>query len=303
MKTTEFYEQVTNKIAEQLESVNVSDYRKPWFNLGNIPFNAFSGKAYRGINHLILSLNDYATPAYGTFKQWQEKGCLVNKGEKGHHVSFWNFDKKQKENMETGELELVSSVFMKTYVVFNVHQVSGDFAEKVKTKQAKPLNTLESFDNAESCIAEYVKQSGIALIQPYDRACYIPALDSVKMPVLGQFTDSESYYSVFFHELTHSTGHESRLKRDLANGFGSQGYAREELVAELGAAMLCAALGISQAPRQDHAIYIKSWLKALKDDKKFIFSAASQAQKATDWILKAGGIAEKESEDESAIAA
>lgn len=278
---TDLYETITNRIIENLESVNPSDYKKPWFDIGVSPFNAISKKAYRGINHIVLGFNGYESKAYATYKQWQEKDCQVRKGEKGHIVVFWHFE--DRKNEETGETK--KSVWLKHYTVFNASQVDGDFARTIESKPLRALNDHEALTAAADCIFDYTQRENIQTIHE-DRAYYSPSADKIAMPKIGQFEDRGAYYAVYLHEMTHSTGHAKRLNRDLSGGFGSASYAKEELIAELGAAMLCGALGISQTPRLDHAQYIASWLQALKGDKRFIFTAAGQAQKAADFILK-----------------
>ena len=221
-------------------------------------------------------MSSYPKKAFASYKQWAEKECQVKKGSKGFPIVFWSFT----ENEEAGK----KSAFLKQYTVFNVAQVDGDFARKLEQTPEKPLNTIEAIENAETTLHDYLKRENIRL-ENSDTAAYWPMSDKITHPFIGQFESKESYYSTALHEATHSTGHTNRLSRDLTGGFGSEKYANEELVAELGAAMLCGALGISQTPRPDHAQYIASWLKALKKDNRLIFAASGKAQKACDFIL------------------
>lgn len=285
--TIDLYETITNRIIDNLENVNPKDWQKPWFDIGVSPYNAISKKAYRGINHLVLGFNEYPSKAYATYKQWAEKDCQVKKGEKGHIVVFWHFE--DRKNEDTGETK--KSVWLKHYTVFNSAQVEGDYARTIESKPLRALNDHEAIEAAAACIFDYMDREGVKTIHE-DRAYYSPASDKIAMPHIGQFHDRAAYYATYLHECTHSTGNAKRLNRDLSGGFGSASYAKEELIAELGAAMLCGVLGISQTPRLDHAQYIASWLQALKNDKRFIFTAAGQAQKAADFILNQKAAAE-----------
>lgn len=275
------YDIVTETIINKLESVNPNDWKKPWFNIGLSPFNAISKKPYRGVNYMTLGMNSHESKAYASFKQWQGKDCQVRKGEKSHLAVFWKVSIY--EDKETGEEK--KGFMLRYYRVFNSEQVDGDFARGIEKGQLKDLESHPPYDEAESRINAYLTEEGITLKES-DHALYSPARDRIEMPKLGQFKDQESFYSTFFHEIIHSTGHTSRLDRDLTGGFGSQKYAKEELIAELGAAMVLASLGLAQRPRLDHAQYIKSWLQALKDDSKFVVQAAGKAQKAADYALQ-----------------
>lgn len=279
------YDKITDKIIAQLEAIEgQAQWNKPWFNIGVAPYNAISKKSYRGINHLVLGTNDYTCQAYATFNQWKDKDCMVKKGEKGHHVVLWKFS--ENENADTGEKS--TSVFTTSYCVFNVNQVDGDYARELELKPMRGLNTHEAINEVETYINSYLKNE-LLKVKHDDQAYYSHGIagEHIGMPMLGQFKSPVEYYSTFIHEIAHSTGNEKRLNRDMSGGFGSKSYAFEELIAELTAAMLCGELGITNEPREDHAHYLKSWLRALKDDKKAIFTAASKAQKACDYINEA----------------
>lgn len=297
---TDLYETITNQIIENLESVNPDNWEKPWFDIGVSPFNAISKKAYRGINHIVLGFRPYASKAYATYNQWAGKKCQVKKGEKGHMIVFWNF--KDVRDPDSGEVR--KSVWLKHYTVFNSEQVEGDFARAIESKPSRELNTLEAMQECESFIAAYLEREKIPVThedRAFYRFCELTGAEKIGMPKLGQFSESGAYYATFLHEMTHSTGNAKRLNREKGKSFGSENYAKEELVAELGSAMLCGHLAISQKPRQDHAEYIASWLKALKGDKRFIFSAAGQAQKAADFMIGKQE-AQEETEQESVAA-
>ena len=275
--TAKVYELVTNAIIEQLEKVQANDWRKPWFNIGSSPMNAISKKSYRGINTIMLSNKPYNSNLYASFKQWKEKDCTVNKGEKGHVVVFWNFGENEDTNGDKH-----SFAYCKHYYVFNSEQVTGDWAREQETNKAK-LNPNEIHENAQRICDYYLANERIKL-GISDRACYSPSEDRIQMPLIGQFKSNEDFYSTFFHEIGHSTGKDTRLKRDLTGRFGSSDYAQEELVAEFTAAMLCGSIALSQTPRLDHAQYIANWLQRLKSDKTYAIKAASQAQKAVDFV-------------------
>lgn len=274
--TLSIYDDITNTIIEQLSQVNPLDYSKPWFNIGTAPYNATTKKSYRGINHIILGFKPFSSKAYASFKQWHDNGCTVNKGSKGSRIVYWNFT----EDKDTGK----TSAFLRHYTVFNSEQCTGDFARQCE-QPLKPLNTVDDIANANTFTSDYLARESINLINT-DVAYYSPSKDIISMPYLGQFTNAQDYYSVLLHEMTHSTGNAKRLNRDLANSFGSKEYAKEELIAELGAAMLCGNLNITNTPRPDHAQYIASWLKVLENDKRFIIQAAGKAQKACDYITQ-----------------
>lgn len=269
---------VTDKIILQLEQ-GVVPWRKAWKsgNGGN-PANYASRKAYRGINWLLLSLSQYSAPFWLTYRQAAELGGTVKKGERGTQVVFWSFVKSKTEKKANGEAKVFA--FAKYYIVFNVEQCEnvGYVAETVDATNVIPVN-----DAAEGLLAAW--KSGPQITFGGNRACYSPALDCVAMPQKEAFDTADNFYSVLFHELTHATGHTSRLNRLTEQAaFGSSTYAKEELVAELGAAFLGANVGLVNTLEQS-ASYIAGWLKALKDDRRLVLSAAGKAQAAADLIL------------------
>ncbi|MED4456166.1 zincin-like metallopeptidase domain-containing protein [Metabacillus fastidiosus] len=266
------YEMVTNKIIEKLEQGTIP-WRKPWTGQA-MAVNWNTQKPYRGINTMLLEPGEYAT-----FKQISEAGGKVKKGAKSEIVVFWKF--LEKEN-EEGEKENIP--FLKYYRVFNIAtQVEG-----LKSKRGEvETYTHDKMEECENIIKGYMDKPSFSFKN--DGAYYIPSLDNLNMPPMKHFPKLEEYYSTFFHELIHSTGHKSRLNRDGIIGithFGSETYSKEELVAELGAQMLCSIAGIHNEPVIDNsASYIKSWLGKLKDDKTLLVKAGGQAQKAADYIL------------------
>ena len=282
------YQIVTDQIIKQLEQVNPDDYNQPWFCVGNSPVN-LRGTAYRGINHILLSHSGHQSNIWGTFKQWKEKGCHVRKGEHSQTVVLWKFfDETDEEGNATGK---TSAVMTRYYKVFNSEQVEGEYARTVEQNFRDKLLNHDPITQAQSFVDGYLNNECLPL-RNSDRAYYrAGSPEYIALPELGQFYSPEHYYSVFAHEIIHSTGSRKRLDRDLSGKFGSEKYAFEELVAELGSAMVCGTLGLEQKPREDHAQYIKSWLTRFRSDNKFIIQAASKAQKAADYALESSALA------------
>jgi antirestriction protein ArdC len=281
------YETVTNKVLEMMEA-HGANWINPFARKGKAlqPHNIISKKPYRGINHMMLMWSPYETSAWGTFKQWNEKGCSVHKGEKATPIVFWQFIEKEDDKGQK-----VTIPFLRQYYAFNVAQVEGDFAERLLTctdngTGAEDIAAAEDFFRQIPADVHHTSTG---------RAYYNPMNDFISMPSKDVFEDTptstatESYYSTLSHELTHWTGHTSRLDRLTKSRFGDESYAREELVAEIGAALLCAHLEISSSPRPDHAQYLNGWMKALSDHKKEFVSAAAAASKAVDFVIEAAG--------------
>jgi len=277
------YQMVTDQIIRQLEQVNPKDYSKPWFCVGHSPIN-LRGTAYRGINHVLLSNEGFSSNIWATFKQWGERDCHVRKGEKSQIVVLWKFfDEVGDDGQSTGK---TGAVMTRYFRVFNSCQIEGDYARNAEQRFKDKLKSHDPIMEAESFVDSYVKAERLP-VRPSDRAYYAGGIrEHIGMPELGQFHTPSHYYSVFAHEITHSTGNVNRLKRDMSGRFGDKSYAFEELVAELGSAMICGALGLEARPREDHARYIKGWLSALRGDNSFVISAASHAQKAADYALQ-----------------
>jgi len=280
------YSKVTNKIIADLERGNLT-WLHPWQSrhaAGHIsrPLRA-GGKAYRGVNILMLWASamecGFNSPLWMTYRQAVELGGQVRKGEKGSLVVYADTYTKSGTDDNGADVELTVP-FMKGYTVFNSEQVDGLPAHFYASNAPvnEDIHRIETTEQFFAATNATIKHGG-------NQAYYIPSQDYVQMPPLQCFRDAESYYATLAHEMTHWTRHESRLNRDLGRKrFGDAGYAMEELVAEIGAAFLSADLGITPETREDHAAYIASWLKVLKDDKRAIFTAASHAQKATDHL-------------------
>ncbi|HEB79424.1 MAG TPA: DUF1738 domain-containing protein [Rhodospirillales bacterium] len=283
----DIYTRITNQIVADLEQ-GVRPWLKPWnaeHAAGRItrPLR-HNGIPYQGINVVMLwsaaVACGYAAPIWMTFRQAKEMGAHVRKGEKGNLVVYANTVTRMEIDADTGEEEDREIPFMKGYTVFNIEQVEGLPAQFYAPAEPR-LDPVQRIDHAESFFAA----TGADIRPGGNRACYSVTHDRVQMPPFETFRDAESYYATLAHECSHWTRHPNRLDREFGrNKWGDEGYAMEELVAELGAAFLSADLDLTPEPRDDHAAYIASWLKALKNDKRAIFTAASHAQRAADYL-------------------
>ena len=285
MSDNSVYQRVTDQIVSAIES-GAGKYIMPWHTsskFADSPVNVASAKAYRGINTLVLwgeaQHKGYESGAWGTYKQWQDRGAQVRKGEKSTHVVFWKFFRvgEAAEGRQDGEVSASERTIpmARDYSVFNAAQVDGYTSAN---EPEKPIE--ERIASAE----EFFSAVGVTPRPGGNRAYYQPSTDQVHMPPFNAFTSPIGYYSVLAHETTHWTSHASRCDRQLGKRFGDSAYAMEELIAEMGAAFTCAQLGLQTEPREDHAPYIASWLKVLKGDARAIFTAASKAQQAADWM-------------------
>ncbi|QDV81246.1 ArdC family protein [Planctomycetes bacterium TBK1r] len=283
----DIYQEVTDRIIGYLEQ-GTAPWRNPikrgtgdgW------PKNLDSGKRYRGINVVLLGMRSwesgYSSDYWMTFKQAQSAGGQVRKGEKGSLVTFWKlYATKDKTTGEPVEVPV-----LKHYTAFNVEQIDGIQVPDAPKDDPDAI-PFEPLAEAERIVAGYKSKPTIR----HDggrRAFYRPSTDSVHMPDPDRFDCRESFYGTLFHELSHSTGHSDRLNRGLDTDlapFGSPDYSREELIAEMGAAFLCAAAGISPPTIEQSASYLQSWIDVLKGDKRLVVGAAGAAQKAADLIL------------------
>jgi antirestriction protein ArdC len=283
---TDIYTRVTDAIITDLEQ-GVRPWLRPWHAehaAGPItrPLRA-GGQPYKGINVLMLwtaaMTQNFAAPIWMTFKQAKELNASIRKGSRGSLVVYADRITKT-ETMENGKESERDIYFMKGYTVFNVQQIDGlpPHFYSTAARQIDPAQRIEVADR-------FFANTGADIRHGGNQAYYAPGPDYVQMPPFECFTDAESYGATLAHEITHWTRHPSRLERDLGRKqFGDEGYAREELVAEIGAAFLCCDLGITPEPRGDHAAYVAHWLKVLKDDKRAIFQAAAHAQRAVDFL-------------------
>lgn len=262
-------QEVTDRILQALEA-GVLPWQQPW--VSHMP-QSVDGRAYRGINLLLLGLAPYADPRWITFRKAQELGGHVRKGERSTTVTFWRF-----LDIENDDANLARRVpMLKTYNVFNVEQVAGlDLPIIAREDHHEPIEQAEQILR-DLPWALTVKSGNAAYWSPSDP-------DSVTMPPRSSFKSIEGYYSVLVHEVAHASGHESRLNRDQSGHFGDPTYGFEELVAQITSAFLCCHAGIANTTPTD-ASYIAGWLKVLKDDPKAIVRAAGQAQRAADFLL------------------
>lgn len=276
--STNVYQLVTDRIIEELQKGNIP-WEKPWTGVRSGAFNRISKKPYSLLNQMLLKHEG----EYATFKQWSELGGKIRKGEKAEIVVFWKIFEKEEIN-DKGEKEKVAIPLLRYINVFHISQVEG--VEPLK----QPFNDVTPIEEADKIIIDYVTREHITFEEKAsDKAFYSPSRDCVVVPMKEQYKHINEYYSTTFHELTHSTGHPSRLDR-LKTGavaaFGSETYSKEELVAEIGSATILNTLGIETAKTfRNSAAYIQNWLHVLQNDNKFIVSAASKAEKAVAYIL------------------
>lgn len=285
---TDIYTRITTQIITSLEA-GVKPWTQPWQSAQGAVSRPLrhNGVPYAGINVLTLWCSSmergFSAPMWMTFKQALELGAAVRKGEKGSPVVFASTMTKTEGDAASGEEQDRTIPFLKSYTVFNIEQIEG-LPDHYYAKS-------EIIPNPDERIAEceaFFNATGAIIVHGGDRAYYAPGPDRIQMPEFQTFRDTQSYYATLAHESTHWTAPKSRLDRSFdQKRWGDEGYAREELVAELGAAFLCADLGIALEDRADHAAYIGSWLKVLKNDKRAIFSAAAHAQRAVEFLSTA----------------
>lgn len=269
------YEIVTKKVLESLENGNVP-WHKPWKSLYNVrlPHNLVSKKGYRGINVFLLAFSPYDSPYWLTFNQCRKLGGKVKKGEKSRLIVFWKIYDKEVET-EDGDNEMQKRYILRYYNVFNTEQCEDLDMSKVQ-------NEIE-FNPIEACEKIIANMPNRPVINnDKSAASYRRDTDEVDMPKKESFDSEEKYYSTLFHELAHSTQHISRLDRAKEK---DHAYSKEELVAEMTAAMLCGVAGIENKTIENSAAYVKHWSKAFKDNVKLVVEAAQKAQKAADYIL------------------
>lgn len=279
------YKRVTDRIISDLKQ-EVRPWQKPWnaeYTEGRIirPLR-HNGTPYRGVNVLLLWIEalaqGFASPTWMTFKQANALGAHIRKGEHGGLVVYADRYTKTKTD-GTGEQMEEEIPFMKGYTVFNVEQIDG-LPEQYHIKPAEPPEPVIRIEHAEAFFAA----TGAVVRHGGNRAFYAPGADRIQVPPRESFINSESYCATLAHELTHWTAHPSRLARELSKRFGDNRYAAEELIAEVGAAFLCADLAITPEVQPGHAQYLYHWLKILKSDSRAIFTAAAQAQRAADFL-------------------
>ena len=268
------YQVVTDRIVTALEQGDIP-WLKPWKDGKNadpsMPFNASTGRAYNGINVLLLWSMPYSSNGWLTYKQAADCGGNVKKGEKSTLVTFWQFLKERVNGLETGK----TIPMIKHFNVFNIDQCEN--LEKLKT--------IEPIEISDNNALDLALNNGAVVKHGGNKAFFKPSADYIQMPPQANFKESNGYESTLLHELTHWTGHKDRLERDFTGRFGTDAYAFEELIAEMGSAFLCTMLNVEENTLQ-HTSYIQSWLKVLKTDKRAIFTAATQAKKAAQLLTE-----------------
>lgn len=283
------YQRVTAEIIRAIEAGIEGAYQMPWHRhtaLG-FPENALSKRPYHGFNTLALwaasELRGYAVPLWATYRQWGRLGAQVRRGEKATLIVF--YQEETTPSLPANESDARKRVLVRVSYVFNAVQVDGFQVEEPRTED----RTLR-LDEADA----FIGRLGATIRYGGDHACYQRSTDRIHMPERSRFvgtdtsTATEAFYATLLHEHVHWTGHPSRLDRDLAGYFGSNAYAMEELVAELGAAFLCADLGVANEPRMDQALYVKSWLAVLREKRTALVRAASAATKACRYLAELG---------------
>ena len=294
------YTAITNQIITAIEAGSGDNVQLPWHrNGGSIqrPTNIASRKAYRGVNTVALwaaaDACGFEHGIWGTYRQWQEKGAQVRKGEKSSLIIFYSdLDPSESTSSDNGDEQQSRFFVARASRVFNAAQVDG-----FEIEPSEPaVDRIDPCERAE----QFIQATGANIATGGTRAFYNTASDSITIPDRHRFVGtatssaSEGWYSTLLHELTHWSGASSRCDRTFGKRFGDNAYAMEEMVAELGAAFLCGDLGITAKPRADHAEYIGHWLRILKADSKAIFTAASAANKAAEFLTRLADTEQRE---------
>ncbi|MFO1291757.1 MAG: zincin-like metallopeptidase domain-containing protein [Rubrivivax sp.] len=281
----DLYAEVTRRIVEAIER-GARPWCRPWSRdqsaAGMVP-RRHTGEAYRGVNVLLLwaaaQERGYTAQTWMTFRQAQAEGGQVRKGEKGTTVVFagqFTPAVAMNEDSDDDAPTRQARAYLRSYTVFNVEQVDG--------LPSPPASQPAEVPKVSVAAQAFIDRTGATVHHGGDRAFYAPGPDVVQLPHVRQFRDVAAYLGTLTHELVHWTGHPDRLARQFGQRFGDHAYAMEELVAELGAAFVCARLNVGAEPRDDHAAYLAEWLAVLKADKRAVFTAAAQAQRAADYL-------------------
>jgi putative DNA primase/helicase len=293
LERKDFRQELTGRIIEELEN-GTAPWQKPWDGRHNFrrPVNAISERQYNGINALNLAIiaasRGFDDPRWCTYRQAQDKGWQVRKGEKGTPVEFWMFTKDVPVKDNNGKPVLgddgkpmkrqqtLEKPIVQYFYVFNAQQMDGVLA--LPPRPAHEWNPIEKAERILTTSGAHIRHDEA------DRACYNPIRDEIHLPSKDRFASPDQYYATALHELGHWTGHSSRLNRPIGNAFGSAEYAKEELRAEIASLFLASETGVPHHIGQ-HAAYVKSWIEVLKNDKNEIFRAARDAEKITEYVL------------------
>tara|TARA_R100000234_G_scaffold50711_1_gene30359 strand:- start:483 stop:1430 length:948 start_codon:yes stop_codon:yes gene_type:complete len=287
-------ETMVKDVEQAIETGRPTAWEKPWKGINNAPKNAITKKPYKGINTFILGMQPYDNPHYLTFKQAKDLGGSVRAGEKSCATIYFYkmFKKTSKTNVKDDSTNEDTFFMMRRHPVFNVSQcdIPKDKLEKLQPVKNEVLNDEDNWLEADQSLLDFMDRDDIKLAHhDKDIACYIPSLDTIKMPLRTSFKNDHEYVSTLAHECVHATGHEKRLKRqssDKVRRFGSKDYSREELVAEMGAGLFSAIHNIDIPIVQTNRIeYLRGWLKSFKNDPKMLYWAGSRASKAINYIL------------------
>ena len=300
VKLTQTRQQLVDIFLNAIKSEEPMKWKKGWVSMDS-PKNALSGKTYKGVNRMLLAfgamMKGYSDSRWCTFKQANENGWKIKKGEKGTPIEFWTYyDKKTKQNITSEQYNnLIKEnpdykdnirLVAREYFVFNAAQISGiPEPEKVESK-------ITLIDEVEEFVNQAKAEMNIEIIYGGDRACYIPRLDEIHMPPAESFYSEYEFYATQLHEMAHATGASSRLNRDLSGSFGTESYAKEELRAEISSCFLSNDLGISETGEkhnQNHAAYIQSWIKVIENNPNELMRAVKDAENITAYLEEKGG--------------
>ena len=286
VRDLEIGESSVQGLERPLIEAGADTWQMPWHTVAtsNQPTNA-DGRPYRGMNAWILSLTaadrGWTSNTWATYRTWHRHDAQVRRGEKATHVLLWKPTKHTTTDQQTGDEIERRGLVCRTYAVFAAEQVDGD---------ELPAGPIDRDTPAQiGTAAGYFDRVGIDVTTGHNHACYRPAADRIEVPRLDQFDEPALYYSTLAHEHVHATGHDTRLARDLTGRFGSDAYAVEELIAELGAAFWSARSGLSPAARDDHAAYLAHWVRVLREHPRVLLTVCSKAQLALDWLDRAAG--------------
>ena len=284
MKKNEVFEKIQFKILELMKTSG-ANWTKSWISSG-LPINVITDKSYRGINTFWLSIQEFHTNDWATFKQWSSKGYKIKKGSKATPIIFCESKQKKEKWLSDRELKnyrksgiLPYYWLWKTYMVFNGDQIE-DYISTSQNQNFEEKLTISKVKD----VSIFIDNTSVNIIPSNNSAYYSSIVDEIGMPSIKSFNTDIDYFSTLLHELTHWTGHKARCDRDQSGTFGSANYAKEELIAEIGSAFLCQILGISKRIRKDHAQYLNHWISLIEEDSKIMITAFSKAQKAVDFV-------------------